>query len=165
MSELLKDQIAADSMNLAASENLSGSSDVTPANKKRSMPEQKKTTAAAAAADLSSELNCFYFEDLHPCKKMMTTTPSTSTSTGNYMESYNGGDSSENSVQERKEEKLELQDLGEEYLEQLLMSSSSSESPEMEMVDLDLLPAITNSPRILTSLSAHSFELLPDVLP
>jgi hypothetical protein len=163
MSELLKDRIAADSMNLAASENLSGSSDVTPANKKRSRLEQKNTTAAAA--DLSSELNCFYFEDLHPCKKMMTRTPSTSTSTGSYMESYNGGDSSENSVQETKEEKLELQDLGEEYLEQLLMSCSSSESPEMEMVDLDLLPAITNSPRILTSLSAHSFELLPDVLP
>jgi len=166
MSELLKDRIAADSMNLAASENLSGSLDVTAANKKRSRPEQKNTTAAAAAAaDLSSELNCFYFEDLHPCKKMTTTTSSTGTSTGSYKESYNGGDSSENSVQERKEEKLELQDLGEEYLEQLLMSSSSSESAEMEMVDLDLLSAITNSPRILTSISAHSFELLPDVLP
>ncbi|CAK9215010.1 unnamed protein product, partial [Sphagnum troendelagicum] len=38
-----------------------------------------------------------------------------------------------NSVQERKEEKLELQDLGEEYLDQLLMSSSSSESAEMKM--------------------------------
>jgi hypothetical protein len=165
MSELLEDQIAADSMNLAASENLSGSSDVTAANKKRSRPEQKNTAAAAAAADLSSELNCFYFEDLHPCKKMMTTTSSSSTSTGSYMESDNGGDSSENSVQERKEEKLELQDLGEEYLEQLLMSSSSSESAEVEMADLDLLSAITNSPRILTSFSAHSFELLLDVLP
>ncbi len=165
MSELLEDRIAADSMNLAASENLSGNSDVTAANKKRSRPEQKNTTAAAAAAaDLSSALHSFYFEDLHPCKKMMTTTPSTSTSTGSYMESYNGGDSSENSVQGRKEEKLELQDLGEEYLEQLLMSSSSSESAEMGMVDLDLLSAITNSPRILTSLSARSFELLHDVL-
>ncbi len=161
MSELLEDRIAADSMNLAASENLSGSSDVTAANKKRSRPEQKNTTAAAA--DLSSELNCFYFEDLHPCKKMMTTT--SSTSTGTYMESYNGGDSLENSVQERKEEKLELQDLGEEYLEQLLTSSSSSESVEMEMVDLDHLSTIRNSPRILTSFSANSFELLSDVLP
>jgi hypothetical protein len=164
MSELLEDQIAADSMNLAASENLSGSSDVTAANKKRSRPEQKNTAAAAAAADLSSELNCFHFEDLHPCKKMTTTTSSSSTSTGSYMESYNGGDSSENSVQERKEEKLELQDLGEEYLDQLLMSSSSSESAEMKMVDLD--PSkITNRPRILTSFSARSFELLLDVLP
>ncbi|CAK9213273.1 unnamed protein product [Sphagnum troendelagicum] len=166
MSELLEDRIAADSMNLAASDNLSGSSDVTAANKKRSRPEQKNNTAAAAAApaDLSSELNCFHFEDLHPCKKMTTTTSSTSTSTGSYMESYNGGDSSENSVQERKEEKLELQDLGEEYLEQLLMSSSSSESAEMKMVDLDL-STITNRPRILTSFSARSFELLLNVLP
>ncbi|CAM6041907.1 unnamed protein product [Sphagnum compactum] len=91
----------------------------------------KYTTAAAAAADdPCSVLNCFYFEDLHPCKKMTTTS---STSTGSYMESYNGGESSENPVRERKEEKLELQDLGEEYLEQLLMSSSSSESAEMEM--------------------------------
>ncbi|CAK9869887.1 unnamed protein product [Sphagnum jensenii] len=163
MSELLEDRIAADSMNLAASENLSGSSDVTAANKKRSRPEQKNNTAAAAA-DLSSELNCFHSEDLHPCKKMTTTTSSSSTSTGSYMESYNGGDSSENSVQERKEEKLELQDLGEEYLEQLLMSSSSSESAEMKMVDLDL-STITNRPRILTSFSARSFELLLNVLP
>jgi hypothetical protein len=153
-------------MNLAASENLSGSSDVTAANKKRSRPEQKNNTAAAAAAaDLSSELNCFHFEDLHPCKKTTTTTSSSSTSTGSYMESYNGGDSSENSVQERKEEKLELQDLGEEYLEQLLMSSSSSESAEMKMVDLDLLSTVKNRPRILTSFSARSFELLLNVLP
>jgi hypothetical protein len=57
-----------------------------------------------------------------------------------------------------------LQDLGEEYLDQLLMSSSSSESAEMKMVDLD--PSkITNRPRILTSFSARSFELLLDVLP
>ncbi len=166
MSELLEDRIAADSMNLAASENLSGSSDVTAANKKRSRPEQKNNTAAAAAAaDLSSELNCFHFEDLHPCKKTTTTTSSSSTSTGSYMESYNGGDSSENSVQERKEGKLELQDLGEEYLEQLLMSSSSSESAEMKMVDLDLLSTVKNRPRILTSFSARSFELLLNVLP
>jgi len=59
-------------------------------------------------------------------------------------------------------ETLELQDLGAEYLEQLLMSSSCCE-PEIEMSDIDLLSAITNSS--IANCTVDNFEIFPDLLP
>jgi hypothetical protein len=99
----------------------------------------------------SLESDCLELEPL-PCKKKTMTSNSC-------MEISNELDLSK---VETIKETLELQDLGAEYLEQLLMSSSCCE-PEIEMSDIDLLSAITNSS--IANCTVDNFEIFPDLLP
>jgi hypothetical protein len=83
----------------------------------------------------SLETDCLELEPLPSKKEMMTSNSCTEIS-----------NEFDLSKKETIQETRKLQDLGVEYLEQLLMSSSCCE-PEIEMSNINLLSAITN-PRI-----------------
>ncbi len=123
----------------------SRSDTTTPKKRSRDQPSNNGTGLSSLESD------CLELEPL-PCKKKMMTNNSS-------MEISNEFDLSK---METIQETLELQDLGAEYLEQLLMSSSCCE-PEIEMSDIDLLSAITNPS--IANCNVDNFEIFPDLLP
>ncbi len=116
--------------------------------KKRSRVDQPSNNGTGLS---SLETDCLELEPL-PCKKEMMTS-------NNCTEISNEFDLSK---METIQETLELQDLGAEYLEQLLMSSSCCE-PEIEMSNINLLSAITNPS--IANCNVDNLEIFPDLLP
>jgi hypothetical protein len=123
----------------------SRSDTTTPKKRSRDQPSNNGTGLS------SLETDCLELEPL-PCKQKMMTSNSC-------MEISNEFDLSK---METIQETLELQDLGAEYLEQLLMSSSCCE-PEIEMSDIDLLSAVTNPS--IANCNVDNLEFFPDLLP
>jgi EREBP-like factor len=123
----------------------SRSDTTTPKKRSRDQPSNNGTGLSSLESD------CLELEPL-PCKKKMMTNNSS-------MEISNEFDLSK---METIQETLELQDLGAEYLEQLLMSSSCCE-PEIEMSDIDLLSAVTNPS--IANCNVDNLEFFPDLLP
>ncbi|CAM6052078.1 unnamed protein product [Sphagnum compactum] len=117
----------------------------------RSRPEQKSTEAD----DLFPELSSFELEDVaHKEMMMATTTMSPPPSCIMETSEFFFGDDLE------MKEKLELQDLGAKYWEQLLSSSISIES-DITMADIDVVLAVSN-PNFTSSSDGH-LELFPDI--
>ncbi|CAM6012582.1 unnamed protein product [Sphagnum balticum] len=123
----------------------SRSDTTTPKKRSREQPSNNGTGLSSLESD------CLELEPL-PCKKKMMTSNSC-------MEISNEFDLSK---METIQETIELQDLGAEYLEHLLMSSSCCE-PEIEMSDIEILSEITNPS--ITNCNVDNFEIFPDLLP
>jgi hypothetical protein len=117
------------------------------APKKRSRVDRPSNNGTGLS---SLETDCLELEPLPSEKEMMTSNSCTEISNEFNL-----------SKRETIQETRELQDLGAEYLEQLLMSSSCCE-PEIEMSDINLLSAITN-PRI-ANCHVDNSEFFPDLL-
>ncbi len=115
----------------------------------RSRSEQKSTEAD----DLFPELSSFELEDVAH-KEMTTMTMSPPPSCIMETSEFFFGDDLE------MKEKLELQDLGAKYWEQLLSSSNSFES-DITMADIDVILAVSN-PNFTSSSDGH-LELFPDI--
>jgi hypothetical protein len=117
------------------------------APKKRSRVDRPSNNGTGLS---SLETDCLELEPLPSEKEMMTSNSCTEIS-----------NEFDLSKRETIQETRELQDLGAEYLEQLLMSSSCCEL-EIEMSDINLLSAITN-PRI-ANCHVDNSEFFPDLL-
>jgi hypothetical protein len=123
----------------------SRSDTTTPKKRSRDQPSNNGTGLS------SLETDCLELEPL-PCKKKMMISNSCREISNEF----------DLSKMETIQETLELQDLGVEYLEQLLMSSSCCE-PEIEMSDINLLSAITNPS--IANCNVDNLEFFPDLLP